>query len=143
MPLGRNARQRQQRPARKTGAAWTPRIDVFGTLRMPDGSESRARLIEYAPLHFAAFTKDAVQTPLLFATQGDFSIKGRIMTAAVEDSGAEVKFQKAGCGCETPHELRAGRSVLLRAVPIAEAETEEPAPDTVHELQMQNVPRQV
>ena len=108
---------------RKAGAPWTPRIDVFGTLRLPDNTEIRARLIEYAPLHFAAFTKDAVETPLLFTTQGDFNIKGRIMTAAVEDSGTEVKFQKAGCGCETPHELRAGRSVLLRAVP------QEPAPE--------------
>jgi hypothetical protein len=58
-------------------------------------------------------------------------IKGRILTATAEN-GAELKFQKAGCGCETPHELRGGRNKLLRDAGL-EGEAEPPAAPTAME----------
>lgn len=119
MPLGRNARQQRQRTTKASSGAWTPRIDVFGTLRLPS-EEVRARLIEYAPATFAAFSAESIENPILFTIEGEFNIKGRIMTAQSE--AGEVKFQKAGCGCETPHQLRTARSKLLEHVPTAPQE---------------------
>jgi hypothetical protein len=143
MPLGRSARQRRGRSAPRDPNAWRPRVDVFGTLRLPTGGEARGRLIEYAPSQFAFFTVDNIEDPVTFRIDGEFAIKGRLFTAYLEHQGSEIKFQKAGCGCETPHQLRGARAPLLAHVPIAEAEADEAVPDTVHELQMQDVPRQL
>jgi hypothetical protein len=116
MPLGRSARQRRGRSAPRDPNAWKPRVDVFGTLRLPSGEEFRARLIEYAPSSLAAFTASDPENPLLFRIDGEFAIKGRLLTATLEDDGGQVKFQKAGCGCETPHQLRGARAPLLAHV---------------------------
>ena len=126
MPLGRNARQRRGRSAPRDPNKFTPRVDVFGTLRLPSGGDVRGRLIEYAPDTFAFFTADAPEDPVLFETSGEFVMKGRTLTAQSEYG--EIKFQKAGCGCETPHNLRGARSPLLAHVPGAEP-IPEPTPD--------------
>jgi hypothetical protein len=121
---------RGSRSRHPSNGKYTPRIDVYGTLRLLDG-EFLCRLIEYAPSQFAAFTLD-IEHPVTFITDGDFAIKGRIMTAQVQ--GGEVKFKKAGCGCETPHQLRGSRGKLLEYLPIAPEELEQKMPDTVQEL---------
>lgn len=113
MPLSRRDRQSRPRRQRATSGSFTPRVDVFGTLRTPEG-EARVRLMEYAPSAFAAFSAESPENPLLFMIEGDFHMKGRLFTAALT-GGSEVKFQKAGCGCETPHQLRGARRPLLEA----------------------------
>lgn len=116
MPLSRRDRQSRPRRQRATSGSFTPRVDVFGTLRTPEG-EARVRLMEYAPSAFAAFSAESPENPLLFMIEGDFHMKGRLLTATLASPvpGAEVKFQKAGCGCETPHQLRGARRPLLEA----------------------------
>ena len=125
MPLGRERRQQRQR-AGKTRPR-QPAVDTFGTLRAPDGAEARVRLIEYAENRLAAFSEADPEHPLLFEVE-DMHIKGRILTATAEN-GAELRFQKAGCGCETPYALRGGRNKLLREAGLEEPA--EPAPDTL------------
>jgi hypothetical protein len=117
MPLGRNARQQRGRSARRDPDAWTPRIDVFGTLRLPGEADARCRLIEYAPASFAAFSAADPERPATFRVEGEFAISGRNLRAELEGGAGEVRFQKAGCGCETPQSLRGARAPLLAHLP--------------------------
>lgn len=117
--------QGRERLSAKPGRAHRPAVDTFGTLRAPDGSESRARLVEYREGRLAAFSADDPTSPLLFDVTS-MNIKGRLLTAGTADG--ELKFQKAGCGCETPYALKIGRNALLRgAALLDEGETAEPA----------------
>jgi hypothetical protein len=118
MPLSRTSRQR------RTGIATATReprpkqhngIDAFGTLRAGE-IEVRARLIEYEANKFAAFRTDG--EPITFQAES-YTVKGRLLTAQVAE-GPEIRFQKAGCGCETPHQLRGARAPLLAQLEIAE-----------------------
>ena len=108
-------------------------MDTFGTIKLPSGGEARVRLIEYAENKFAAFSVDAITDPAVFEVT-DMNIKGRLLTAQTE--AGEVKFQKAGCGCETPHELRGGRNKLLRDAGL-EGAPEPPAEPTFMETILQ------
>lgn len=106
-----------------------PAVDTFGTIKLPGGGEARVRLIEYAVNRLAAFTVDTITSPATFEVEG-MNIKGRVLTAQTETG--ELKFQKAGCGCETPYELRGGRNKLLRDAGLEDT-PEEPAPPTIME----------
>lgn len=112
---------RGRRP-RTAHEAYTPKVDVYGTLKSFTGDEVRGRLIEYAPSQFAFFTATDRENPLTFTTEGEFQVKGRVLTAMT--TGGEIRFQKAGCGCETPHELRGARKPLLEFLPQPQSEPE-------------------
>lgn len=136
MPLGRERRQ-QMRDRSRTNAQRAqrqkprqPSVDTFGTLRFPGEGEARGRLIEYAENQYAFFTEDNLTHPLTFEAVGA-NIKGRVFSAQI--APGEVKFQKAGCGCETPYSLRGGRNKLIRDAGLESAP--EPSPDTL----MQNI----
>lgn len=109
---GRSRAATKQRPRQ-------PSVDTFGTIKFPGESDTRGRLIEYADNLYAFFTEGNLTQPTTF-TAFEARIKGRVFTAQIEQG--EVKFQKAGCGCETPQNLRGGRNKLLR-----DAGLEEPA----------------
>lgn len=95
-------------------------MDTFGTLKFPGEGEARGRLIEYAENRYAFFTEGNISEPVTFDVTSA-SIRGRIFTAQLEGE-AEVKFQKAGCGCETPYSLRGGRNKLLREAGLDQPE---------------------
>lgn len=132
MPLGRNARQQRPRPPKYKGSAYVPRVDVFGTLKFPGAADARGRLIEYAPGSFAFFTVDSIESPSVFTVEGEFAMKGRTLT--VQADVGEVRFQKAGCGCETPYQLRGARAPLLQYVPEAQPEPELTSDDLTEQL---------
>jgi hypothetical protein len=111
-------------PARRAATARKPRtqptahngIDAFGTLKTVTGEMIRARLIEHAPNEFAAFPAGGAD-PIQFTAES-YTVKGRLLTVQLDDGG-ELQFQKAGCGCETPRELRGARTPLLQRAGIA------------------------
>lgn len=87
-------------------------IDAFGTLRLPgDHVGERVRLVEYGDGRFAAFSAAEPTAPVLLEV-AEYQVKGRLLRGTLAD-GAEFAFQKAGCGCETPRELRGPRGRLL------------------------------
>ena len=95
--------------------------------------------MEYAPDLYAFITQYDVQTstpPLTFQVEGEFHIKGRLFSATTT-GGADIKFQKAGCGCETPHELRGARRPLLELLPQVQELLQ---PDTGQPLHSQEYP---
>lgn len=96
-------------------------VDVFGTLRCGE-TEARVRLMSLDGGRLAAFEAADPTSPHLFELEGDIHVKGRILTAQTQYG--ELKFQKAGCGCETPRELRVSRTLLLQGAGLAG----EPAP---------------
>lgn len=116
---GRSRPATRQRPRQ-------PSVDTFGTLRFPGEGEARGRLIEYADNQYAFFTEDNLRHPLTFTAE-DAHIKGRVFSAQIEPG--EIKFQKAGCGCETPYTLRGGRNKLIHDAGLEVPE--EPSPDTL------------
>jgi hypothetical protein len=128
MPLGRERRQQQRVRASRNAAARprTPAIDTFGTLKFPGEGDARGRLIEYEVDKYAFFTEGSPTTPLTFEVT-NANIRGRVFTASLSEE-QEVKFQKAGCGCETPYSLRGGRNKLLRDAGLDQPA--EPASDT-------------
>lgn len=93
-----------------------PRIDAYGTVRIPE-AEYKARVIEYAPGQIAIFRELAPTMPVLLsiAPESDIQIRGSLMktTFIVDNEEVELLFQKAGCGCETPRNLRGGRNALI------------------------------
>ena len=128
MPLGRERRQ-QMRGRSRAATKQRPRqpsVDTFGTLKIPGEGDVRGRLIEYAENQYAFFTEENLTHPLTFAAESA-NIKGRVFTAQTE--AGEMKFQKAGCGCETPYSLRGGRNKLIREAGLETPE--EPSPDTL------------
>lgn len=106
-----------------------PAVDTYGTLRFPSEGEARGRLIEYAVDQYAFFTESDLTHPMTFDVT-DAHVKGRVLTATTP--AGEVKFQKAGCGCETPYSLRGGRNKLLRDAGLEDT-PEELAPPTIME----------
>lgn len=113
MPLSRTARQQRGRTGRTQPTSYNG-VDAYGTLKAGE-HEFKARLIEYAEHQFAAFDATNPQEPLLFNVES-YTVKGRLLTAQVAE-GDDIKFQKAGCGCETPHNLRGSRGRLMEAAP--------------------------
>lgn len=114
MPLSRVARQQRQRVARPSATRFNG-IDAFGTLHVPGLEDVRVRLIEYEANRFAAFASGARDEPRLIEVES-YTVSGRTLSGTTE-TGLEFKFRKAGCGCETPQDLRGSRAALLAAVP--------------------------
>ena len=115
---GRSRAATKQRPRQ-------PSVDTFGTLKIPGEGDVRGRLIEYAENQYAFFTEENLTHPLTFAAESA-NIKGRVFTAQTE--AGEMKFQKAGCGCETPYSLRGGRNKLIREAGLEEQAESPTAP---------------
>ena len=114
----RTARQQRRRTGRTQPTSYNG-IDAYGTLKAGE-HEFKARLIEYAENTFAAFNAQDPQDPLLFTVEA-YTVKGRMLTAQVAE-GEPIRFQKAGCGCETPHNLRGSRGRLMEAAPAFQTE---------------------
>lgn len=90
-------------------------IDAFGDLRV-DGQRSRARLIQITPITYAAFSQDDPKTPLLLTATGPATVKGRVVTIELIGGGL-AEFRRAGCGCQTPNNLRGPQARFLAFVP--------------------------
>lgn len=125
MALSRTQRQRASRASTTRSVTFSPRIDAFGTVKILDVADYKARVVEYAPGRLAIFRDVAPTVPTLIELTSDINIKGRIMRTSTLDADngeIEIVFQKAGCGCETPQSLRGGRNALIKAAGIGEAE---------------------
>jgi hypothetical protein len=119
-----SSRTRRARSALRTTAntegPYRPKVDAFGTVSLADNSY-KARVINYADGKLAVFQEGAPTSPVLFDLTSDLNIKGRIMTSSIrtpDEEEIEFRFQKAGCGCETPRALRGGRNRLLEAAGV-------------------------
>lgn len=90
-------------------------IDAFGDLKV-DGHRSRARLIQVTPITYAAFESDNPDTPMLLTATGPATIKGRNVTLELIGGGI-AEFRRAGCGCQTPSNLRGPQGRFLSRIP--------------------------
>lgn len=118
MPGSRTRRQRAAREVVSRSAGHKPKVDAYGTVRVLD-NEYKARVMEFAPRRLAIFRDISPQTPVVLELTTDPVLKGRLMrttfTAPETSDELELVFQKAGCGCETPRNLRIGRNSLMSA----------------------------
>lgn len=112
-------RTRRQRSSTST-SAFSPKVDAFGTVRVL-GNEYKVRAIEYAPDRLALFRESDPTNPVTLELSTPIEIRGRNMrtTFIAEGAEAELVFQKAGCGCETPRSLRGGRNMLLEGAGLS------------------------
>lgn len=90
-------------------------IDAFGDLKI-DGQRSRARLIQVTPITYAAFETDDPNTPTLLTATGPATIKGRNVLISLIGGGS-AEFRRAGCGCQTPSNLRGPQGRFLSHIP--------------------------
>lgn len=112
-------RTRRQRSSTST-SAFSPKVDAFGTVRT-EGDEYKARAIEYAPDRLALFRESDPTDPVILELSTPIEIRGRVLRATYTEDGEdrELLFQKAGCGCETPRNLRGGRNMLLEGAGLS------------------------
>lgn len=100
----------------------SPRIDAFGTVRLPD-TDFKTRVIEFAADRLALFQDADPANPVVLDLTSPIQIKGRMMkttfTSAETGEEVELLFQKAGCGCETPRSLKGGRNALIRGAGLS------------------------
>lgn len=91
-------------------------IDAFGTLQFQPGSTFRARLIEVSKTELAFFpeTGSGAEAGVLYLNS-PYTIKGRVLTASISDD-TTIRFARASCGCQTPHDLRGPRSRFLQTL---------------------------
>ena len=91
-------------------------VDAFGTLQFQPGSTFRARVIEVSRTELAFFpeTGSGAVAGVLYLNE-PYTIRGRVLTASVSDDVA-IRFARAGCGCETPYDLRGPRNQFLQTL---------------------------
>lgn len=106
------------RRGRRQTTSKPSKVDAFGTVRLL-GAEYRARVIDLGDSRLAilrASDDGGIQGTTL-QTTSDIELRGRIMRTTIEAEGGEteLQFQRAGCGCETPRQLRGNRARLIEA----------------------------
>lgn len=97
---------------------YTPKIDVFGSVKIDGHSEGNFRIIEISPNEIGMFADG--QTPWVAQLDGPYVTRARRLSATLTD-GRTLEFQRAGCACQTPASLKGPRSKFVSLLQPADA----------------------